>query len=200
MAGEENGPAVPELARRMTICSCALDPARALDSVLAAIADRFPAAIAEGNAAAARAAYEIVAQSTAGSGRAAGTQPTRARPAGIRPAAAHPGSTVRQIEGSQAVAQAVALCRPEVICAYPISPQTHIVEALSRAVKSGDLTPCEFVNVESEFAAMSVAIGASAAGPRASGQPRNADMTGSCSPSPGRSLGLHDQVRGPRDR
>jgi len=37
---------------------------------------------------------------------------------------------LKQIEGSQAVAQAVALCRPEVICAYPISPQTHIVEGL----------------------------------------------------------------------
>src|SRR6185437_298079 len=75
--------------------------------------------------------------------------------------------TVRQIEGSKAVAAAVASCRPEVICAYPISPQTHIVEALSRQVKSGALAPCEFVNVESEFAAMSVAIGASAAGARA---------------------------------
>ncbi len=53
------------------------------------------------------------------------------------------------------------------ICAYPISPQTHIVEALSRQVKSGQLAPCEFINVESEFAAMSVAIGASAAGARA---------------------------------
>jgi pyruvate ferredoxin oxidoreductase alpha subunit len=74
---------------------------------------------------------------------------------------------LRQIEGSRGVADAVALCRPEVICAYPISPQTHIVEALSALVKSGTLTPCEFVNVESEFAAMSVAIGASAAGARA---------------------------------
>ncbi len=73
----------------------------------------------------------------------------------------------KQIEGSAAVAQAVALARPEVICAYPISPQTHIVEALSAIVKSGDLQPCEFVNVESEFTAMSVAIGASAAGARA---------------------------------
>jgi pyruvate ferredoxin oxidoreductase alpha subunit len=54
-----------------------------------------------------------------------------------------------------------------VICAYPISPQTHIVEALSTLVRSGALAPCEFVNVESEFAAMSVAIGASAAGARA---------------------------------
>ena len=74
---------------------------------------------------------------------------------------------LKQIEGSAAVAEAVALCRPEVICAYPISPQTHIVEALGEMVKSGELSPCEFVNVESEFAAMSVAIGASAAGARA---------------------------------
>lgn len=72
-----------------------------------------------------------------------------------------------QIEGSRAVAQTVARCRPEVVCAYPISPQTHIVEALSVLVASGELAPCEFVNVESEFGAMSVAIGASAAGARA---------------------------------
>ena len=74
---------------------------------------------------------------------------------------------LRQVEGSRAVAEAVALCRPEVICAYPISPQTHIVENLSQLVKAGELAPCEFVNVESEFAAMSVAIGASATGARA---------------------------------
>ena len=71
-----------------------------------------------------------------------------------------------QIEGSQAVARAVAHCRPDVICAYPITPQTHIVESLNRLVKLGELAPCEFVNVESEFAALSVAIGASAAGAR----------------------------------
>ena len=74
---------------------------------------------------------------------------------------------IKQIEGSFGVAEAVALCRPEVICAYPISPQTHIVEALGEMVKSGKLAPCEFINVESEFSAMSVAIGASAAGARA---------------------------------
>src|SRR5512139_2486865 len=73
---------------------------------------------------------------------------------------------LKQIEGSQAVAQAVALCRPEVICAYPISPQTHIVEGLGKLVKDGSLKDCEFINVESEFAALSVAIGASAAGAR----------------------------------
>ena len=74
---------------------------------------------------------------------------------------------LQQIEGSQAVARAVARCRPEVVCAYPISPQTHIIEAVGALVKSGELAPCEFINVESEFAAMSVSIGASAAGARA---------------------------------
>lgn len=74
---------------------------------------------------------------------------------------------LRQIEGSRAVAEAVARCRPGVVCAYPITPQTHIVEALAELVRTGALAPCEYVNVESEFAALSVAIGASAAGARA---------------------------------
>jgi len=74
---------------------------------------------------------------------------------------------LKQIEGSVAVAEAVALCRPEVVCAYPITPQTHIVEGVGALVKSGALENCEFINVESEFAALSVAIGASAAGARA---------------------------------
>jgi pyruvate ferredoxin oxidoreductase alpha subunit len=73
---------------------------------------------------------------------------------------------LKQTEGSRAVAEAIALCRPEVICAYPITPQTHIVEALGEMVKSGELAKCDFINVESEFAALSVAIGASAAGAR----------------------------------
>src|ERR1041385_6575732 len=74
---------------------------------------------------------------------------------------------LKQTEGSHAMAEAIALCRPEVICAYPITPQTHIVEALGEMVKAQELVHCEFINVESEFAAMSVAIGASAAGARA---------------------------------
>jgi pyruvate ferredoxin oxidoreductase alpha subunit len=74
---------------------------------------------------------------------------------------------LKQIEGSHAMAEAIALCRPEVICAYPITPQTHIVEGIGDLVKDGSLTNCEFINVESEFAALSVAIGASAAGARA---------------------------------
>ena len=65
------------------------------------------------------------------------------------------------------MAQAVAACKPNVVAAYPISPQTHIVEALSKLVKDGHLTGCEYLNVESEYAAMSASIGASAVGARA---------------------------------
>jgi pyruvate ferredoxin oxidoreductase alpha subunit len=46
---------------------------------------------------------------------------------------------LEQCEGSHAVARGVAMSRPEVICAYPISPQTHIVEGLGEMVKSGAL-------------------------------------------------------------
>ncbi|MCP5152970.1 MAG: pyruvate ferredoxin oxidoreductase [Ectothiorhodospiraceae bacterium] len=74
---------------------------------------------------------------------------------------------LQQIEGSAAVARAVALCRPEVIAAYPITPQTHIVEGLGEMVKRGEVGRCVFLNVESEFGAMSACIGASAAGARA---------------------------------
>jgi pyruvate ferredoxin oxidoreductase alpha subunit len=74
---------------------------------------------------------------------------------------------LKQIEGSRAMAEAIGLCRPEVICAYPITPQTHIVEGLGEMVRTGEIQKCEFINVESEFAALSVAIGASAAGARA---------------------------------
>ncbi|MGA3153566.1 MAG: 2-oxoacid:acceptor oxidoreductase family protein [Streptosporangiaceae bacterium] len=134
-----------------------------LESVVAAFEERFPAAVAAGNAGAARAAYDFVAAELAAAQR-RGAPARQEHPAG--PGRASQG-TARQIEGSRGVAEAAALCRPEVICAYPISPQTHIVEGLSALVKSGQLAPCEFVNVESEFAAMSVAIGASAAGARA---------------------------------
>jgi pyruvate ferredoxin oxidoreductase alpha subunit len=74
---------------------------------------------------------------------------------------------LKQAEGSHAMAETIALCRPEIICAYPITPQTHIVEGLGEMVREGHLKNCEFINVESEFAALSVAIGASAAGARA---------------------------------
>ena len=70
------------------------------------------------------------------------------------------------LEGAMAVAHAVARCRPEVIAAYPITPQTHISEELSQIVADGELD-AEFVKVESEFGAASVICGASAAGARA---------------------------------
>ena len=73
---------------------------------------------------------------------------------------------LQQIEGSKAVAHTVGACRPQVVSAYPISPQTHIVEEISRMVKAGELPGCEYVNVESEFSAMSACIGASAVGAR----------------------------------
>ena len=68
-------------------------------------------------------------------------------------------------EGSRAVAETVRVCKPHVISAYPITPQTHIVEELSTMVANG-LLKAEFVNVESEFAAASVVLGASATGAR----------------------------------
>ena len=71
-----------------------------------------------------------------------------------------------QIEGSQAIAMGVALCRPQVVCAYPITPQTHIVEGLGNMVHEGKLKDCKFINVESEMAALSVAVGSEAAGVR----------------------------------
>jgi pyruvate ferredoxin oxidoreductase alpha subunit len=73
---------------------------------------------------------------------------------------------LKYLEGSHGVSQVVAMCRPNVISAYPITPQTHIVEDLARMVGEG-LLEAEFINVESEFSAASVVLGASAAGARA---------------------------------
>lgn len=72
---------------------------------------------------------------------------------------------IKVVEGSEAVALAVKACKPQVISAYPISPQTHIVEILAQMVADGELGS-EFVRVESEFSAASVVAGASAAGSR----------------------------------
>ncbi|HQJ39383.1 MAG TPA: transketolase C-terminal domain-containing protein [Methanoregulaceae archaeon] len=68
-------------------------------------------------------------------------------------------------EGSLAVADAVGKCRPEVIAAYPITPQTHIVEALAEMVANCTID-AEYITVESEFSALSACLGASAAGSR----------------------------------
>jgi pyruvate ferredoxin oxidoreductase alpha subunit len=70
------------------------------------------------------------------------------------------------LEGSKAVARTVQLCKPGVISAYPITPQTHIVEELAQIVADGHLKS-EFVNVESEHSAASTVLGAVAAGVRA---------------------------------
>ena len=71
----------------------------------------------------------------------------------------------RMLQGARAMAEMVALCRPKVISAYPITPQTLIVEELSQIVADGDLE-AEFINVEGEHSAASVCLGACAAGAR----------------------------------
>jgi pyruvate ferredoxin oxidoreductase alpha subunit len=70
------------------------------------------------------------------------------------------------LEGSLAIARAVALAKPDVVAAYPITPQTHIVENISKLVADGTCRT-EFVSVESEFSAASVVLGAAATGARA---------------------------------
>ena len=70
------------------------------------------------------------------------------------------------ISGNRAAAEAVRLSRVQVIPAYPITPQTHLVEYLSEFVNNGELE-AEFIRVESEHSAMSAAVGASVVGARA---------------------------------
>ncbi len=69
------------------------------------------------------------------------------------------------LEGSFAVAEAVRMVNVDVISAYPITPQTHIVERLAEMIADGELD-AEFICVESEHSAMSACVGASAAGAR----------------------------------
>ncbi|MCL2142507.1 MAG: pyruvate ferredoxin oxidoreductase, partial [Methanimicrococcus sp.] len=73
---------------------------------------------------------------------------------------------MKVVEGSYAVAHAAKVSRPLVISAYPITPQTHIVEDLSQFMADGEIPNCEYINVESEFSAISALIGASATGAR----------------------------------
>ena len=70
------------------------------------------------------------------------------------------------LEGSQAIARVITRCKPGVISAYPITPQTHIVEDLAKVNANGE-GDFEFVRAESEFAAASIVLGASASGARA---------------------------------
>jgi pyruvate ferredoxin oxidoreductase alpha subunit len=76
-------------------------------------------------------------------------------------------STTKRIgmEGSLALAQAVKLARVEAIAAYPITPQTHIVERLADFVANGEID-AEYIPVESEHSAMSACLGTSAVGAR----------------------------------
>ncbi|OFW56721.1 MAG: pyruvate ferredoxin oxidoreductase [Candidatus Solincola sediminis] len=73
---------------------------------------------------------------------------------------------ISMLEGSKAVAEAVRLCRPNLVCAYPITPQTHIVEELARMVADGRMH-AGYVLAESEFGAASIVLGGSAVGGRA---------------------------------
>ena len=72
----------------------------------------------------------------------------------------------RFLSGNEAFAEGIRLAKPDVISAYPITPQTIVVERLSEMVEDKSLG-AEFIHVESEHSALSCAIGASAAGARA---------------------------------
>jgi pyruvate ferredoxin oxidoreductase alpha subunit len=69
------------------------------------------------------------------------------------------------MEASHAISEAVKMIKPKVIAAYPITPQTHIVEKLSEYVANGEIDS-EYIRVESEFAAISACLGAEATGVR----------------------------------
>ncbi|MFH0979187.1 MAG: transketolase C-terminal domain-containing protein [Candidatus Woesearchaeota archaeon] len=69
------------------------------------------------------------------------------------------------LEASEAVAQAVKLCRPDVIPMYPITPQTHMVERLADYINDGEMDAL-MIDTESEHSAISACIGAQAAGSR----------------------------------
>ncbi len=69
------------------------------------------------------------------------------------------------MEGSLAMAEAVRLANADVVAAYPITPQTHIVERLAEMVANGELR-AEYIPVESEHSALSACLGSSAAGAR----------------------------------
>jgi len=72
---------------------------------------------------------------------------------------------IQILEGSHAIAEIVKNLRPGVVAAYPITPQTHIVEDLAKMKDEGS-ADFEYINAESEFAAASIVLGASATGVR----------------------------------
>lgn len=69
------------------------------------------------------------------------------------------------LEGSRAIALTIKAIKPAVVSAYPITPQTHIVEDLAQFQADGEVA-YEYVRAESEFAAASIVLGASATGAR----------------------------------
>ncbi|MEJ2738928.1 MAG: pyruvate ferredoxin oxidoreductase, partial [Dehalococcoidia bacterium] len=69
------------------------------------------------------------------------------------------------LEGSFAIAEAVKLANVDVVAAYPITPQTHIVEELAAMVANGELD-ADYIPVESEHSAMSACLGSAAVGAR----------------------------------
>jgi pyruvate ferredoxin oxidoreductase alpha subunit len=73
---------------------------------------------------------------------------------------------MRVVKGFYAVAYSVKLCKPNVVCAYPITPQTEIVEKLAEMYANGELEGSEYITTESEFGAASILIGAAATGAR----------------------------------
>lgn len=75
-------------------------------------------------------------------------------------------SEIKFISGDEAFAQGIRLAHPQVVSAYPITPQTIVVERLAEMVEEGTLDS-KFVHVESEHSAMMTAMGASAMGARA---------------------------------
>ena len=76
------------------------------------------------------------------------------------------GHKKEMLLGSEAIAYAVKLCKPDIIAAYPITPQTHIIETLSDMVDSGQIKG-QYIKVESEMTAIAACYGAVAAGSRA---------------------------------
>ena len=74
--------------------------------------------------------------------------------------------TVRALTGNEAAAEAMRQINPDVVAAYPITPQTELMHAFSAVVADGEVNT-EFVLVESEHSALSAVVGASAAGARA---------------------------------
>ncbi|MFQ5990355.1 MAG: hypothetical protein ACE5K9_10615 [Candidatus Methylomirabilales bacterium] len=73
--------------------------------------------------------------------------------------------SVELLTGNDVAARAVRLCKPQVIPTYPITPQSPMLEAIAKDIENG-LLRAEFLNMESDYAAMAAAVGASLGGTR----------------------------------